>query len=107
MAAEAFEAVLPPAAQAESGGIRVPQLAGVTDPRGRACRDFHAHASEFLGGSGLCLGFSLDPDIRHYPDRDTKKRLNNSPSMPEFLGISQLGPCGALPSAPALGMMGS
>jgi hypothetical protein len=30
------------------------------------------------------LGFSLDPDTRHYPDRDTKKRLNNSSSMAEI-----------------------
>jgi hypothetical protein len=35
-------------------------------------------------GSGLCLDFDLDPVTRHYPDRDAKKRLNNSSSMPDL-----------------------
>lgn len=33
--------------------------------------------------------FNLDPDTRHYPDRDTKKRLNNSSSMPDIIGRSE------------------
>jgi hypothetical protein len=40
-------------------------------------------------GSGLCLVFHLDPDTRHYPDRDAKKRLNNSSSMPDFIHRSE------------------
>jgi hypothetical protein len=30
------------------------------------------------------FGLQLGPCIEHYLDRDTKKRLNNSFSMPEF-----------------------
>src|SRR5215210_172972 len=40
-------------------------------------------------GSGLCLVSYLDPDTRHYPDRDAKERLNNSSSMPEIPVRSQ------------------
>src|SRR5919107_261330 len=51
-------------------------------------------------GSGLCLDFDLDPVTRHYPDRDAKKRLNNSSSMPEFIRGCESAPCG-LPDTPA------
>jgi beta-glucosidase len=42
-------------------------------------------------GSGLCLVFHLDPVTRHYPDRDAKKRLNNSSSMADFVQRSESG----------------
>src|SRR5688572_9204351 len=51
-------------------------------------------------GSGLCLDFDLDPVTRHYPDRDAKKRLNNSSSMPEFIRGCESAPC-APPDTPA------
>ncbi|KIA72034.1 hypothetical protein ANMWB30_32100 [Arthrobacter sp. MWB30] len=46
------------------------------------------------------MGFNLDPDTRHYPDRDTKKRLNNSSSMAEIRSKGQSARIGHCP-APA------
>jgi len=77
VAAEAFEVLPPHAAQAESGYSGFLNLPAHRPPRSGVSR-FPRRLDRIPWGSGLCLGFNLDPDTRHYPDRDTKKRLNNS-----------------------------